>query len=510
MLLSATIAVAMNAKSVLFARQLPHQKQKIQTENNEEASLSDKGEVPASFSLELSLQDVTNIALENSLDIQIAKFDAYISRLSLRKEKSIFDTFLNAEISFQRDKKMQTTTVFGTESKQHEFSFGLEKKIFTGTTIFLDVGGTKKRTNSTFSTLNPYNEALLELSITQELGKNFFGLADRSKIKITKIDIENSDFSSLDDIEAALAEVQESYWNFALNEEKLVITKEMLKEAQRLYEIYKNKYSLGIVEESELLAVEALLYTRKSNAAIAELERETAKNNLLFLINKGDFGQEISAKEKLALSNKDVNLPQALSRAIQCRRDYRRRINDVRKNKINLVVKSNALWPQIDLEASLNRNNLNLDRGQAWQDLAGNSNDEVFVSLSFKIPFERTSAKVELEEARLQKKKILLELKRTERLILQELNDKVNRVNVIQSQVKLYEKTVKIHEKKLKQQIKRLNFGRSDSDTLIRYEEDLLNARLSLVSYLFKYKVSLIELELAQNTLLDNYWKDSL
>lgn len=510
LLLSAAFAVAMNAKSILFAHQLPHQKQKIQTGYNGEASRPDKGRAVDPSSLELSLKDVTNIALDNSLDIQIAKLDVYIERLSLKKENSIFDTFLSASISYNRDKRMQASTVFGTETKEHEFSFGLEKRTPTGTTFSLDTIGTKKRTNSIFSTLNPYNEARIELSITQKLGKNFFGLADRSKIKVTKIDIENSEFTSLGDIEDILSEVQKAYWRLVLEEEQLEIRKDMLFEAEKLYKIYKDKFSLGLVEESELLAVEALVYTRKASVSIAGLKRQTAKNNLLFLINKGNFKQEIKPKEELSSTSQRVDLAQALIKAIASRRDYRRAINEIKKNNIDLVVKKNALWPQIDLEASLNRNNLNLNRLQAWEDATRQSNDEVFVGLTIKIPFENTEAKAELKEAEFNKRKVLLELKRVERLILKELNNKVSRVNVIQNQVQLYEETVKIHEKKLKHQIKRLKFGRSDSDTLLRYEEDLLNTRLELVDYLFQYKVSFIELELAQNTLLDKYWKDSL
>ena len=432
-LVLAAVITIVSAKSFLFAQGLHPQSQKVQAEEEVEASALDKKAPNKSEGegLELSLEDVTKLALANSLDIQIAQFDAYISRVSLKKEESVFDTFLNTAISFKRDKQMQPSTVFGTETKQHEFSVGVEKKTPTGTTISLDATGTKNRSNSIFSTLNPYNEALLGLSITQELGKNFFGLADRSKIKITKIDIENSEFSSLDDIERVLCDAQRSYWNLVLREEELAIKKDMLKEAEKLYKIYQDKYSLGLVEESELLAVEALVHTRGSSLAIARLERNTAKNNLLFLINKGDFEQEIIPKERLEGYTSEVNLHQALAKAIQYRRDYKRTNNEIEKNNIDIVVKKNALWPQIDLEASLNRNSLNSNRGRAWEGIGKNSNDEVFVGLSFKISLENNEAKAELKGARFQKKRILLKLKRIERLILRELNDKVNQVNVM-------------------------------------------------------------------------------
>ena len=93
---------------------------------------------------------------------------------------------------------------------------------------------------------------------------------------------------------------------------------------------------------------------------------------------------------------------------------------------------------------------------------------------------------------------------------MQELNDKVNKVNTAKNQVHLFEFSVDIHQRKLQKQLERLNFGRSDSDTLIQYEQDLLQARLDLARALFNYRSGLIELDLAKNTLLDKYWEGQL
>ncbi|MBU0709242.1 MAG: TolC family protein [Candidatus Omnitrophica bacterium] len=460
--------------------------------------------------IELSLEDVTNLALENSLDIQIAKFDAYIQRTSLKKQESVFDTFLKAEIGYRRDKREQATTILGEEEKEHYYSVGVEKKLPTGTTLSLDATGRKNRSDSTFAAFNPYNEAETGISITQELGKNFFGLADRADIKITKLDIENSDYTSLDEIEESIFSVQKAYWNFVLKDIRLSINEEMLDQAHKLYKIYKDKYEIGLVEESELLAMEALMSARLSEVFIAELEKDNAKNDLLFLINHGEFEQRIRAKDTLDSSTKPADIYEELKEAIKHRRDYIRKTNELKINNIEVVVKKNSLWPQIDLEATFTRNNLDSDRGSAWSGLSDNSNDEASFALSFKMPLENREAKAELESKKLENQKLLLELKRTERNILRELHNQVNQVNTMQNQVELFQATVKIHENKLEKQIERLNYGRSDADTLIRYEEDLLGARLSLATYLYQYKISQIELTLAKNSLLDEYWKEPL
>ena len=462
--------------------------------------------------IEISLNDVSRLAIENSLDIQIAQYDTYISRTSLDDALSIFDTIFTAEAVYNRDKKNQTSSLAGSDTKKHSFSLGLEKKLSTGTTLSLDATATKTRTNSNsiYSSLNPYNEALVGLTIKQELGKNFFGLADRADIKLTKLDIENSEFTSLDDIEEIIYKAQKAYWNLVLKNEEVAIRGNIFEAAKRLHEIYKNKYSIGLVEESELLAIEALVYTRDSDLTVARLNQETVKNDLLFLLNRGDFKDKVKPKDQLSSEPAIVNLYQALEEAINSRRDYKRIKNELKKSEIDLVVKENALWPQIDLEATFARNNINADRGSAWEGLSSNANDEVALTLTIEVPLENRAAKSELEKVRLEDSQLLLRLKRVERLILQEINDKVNQVNSSDNQIRLYQSIIKLHQRKLDNQIKRIGYGRSNADTLIQYEDDLLKARLALATNSYTYKVALIELDLVKNVLLDKYWEEPL
>ncbi|MFH0826720.1 MAG: TolC family protein [Candidatus Omnitrophota bacterium] len=460
--------------------------------------------------LELSLEDVTRLALENSLDIQIAKFDAYIKRTSLEKAESLFDTFLNAQGYFSHNKKMQPSSLLGSDEKEHGFSVGLEKKLPTATTLTLDAMGTKSRSSSSFVTLNPFNEAETRISLEQSLGRNFFGLADRASIKITKLDIENSDFSSLDDMEKSLADVQQAYWDFVLKDAQLVIAEEMFKSAETLYKIYQDKFERGLTEESELLALEALVSTRYGEVIIAELEKETAKNNLFFLMNSGSFEEALAPKDNLTTDTHSVNLYEEVKEAIVNRRDYKRKTNELKSKRIEMVVNENALWPEINLEASFSRNHLNTDRGKAWEGLGNNANDEVLVELKFKMPLENREARADLNKTNLEREKLLLGLKKIERLVLMEVHDAVNHVNITQNQVSLYESIVKMHEKKLDKEIERLNYGRSDADTLIRYEEDLLESRRILSNYWHQYRRNLIELERVKNSLLDRYWQEPL
>jgi len=473
-------------------------------------SLIEQKEQSRSKPLTLSFAEVTELALKNSLDIQIARYDAYIKRAGQEKAESIFDTFFSANANYFDDKKDTLTTLAGSEATNISYSAEISKKLPTGTTLSLGAESSKEKTNSPFVTLNPSYESIAEVSVTQHLGSNFFGLADRSEVKISKLDIENSDFSSLGRIEQSLFQAQKAYLEFLLAEEELRIKKDMLNKAKELYTIYQDKFNLGTADKPELLAVEALLRRRISEIEVASLKRKKAKNNLFFLLNISKIEQKVKTLEALSAQAKKVDLSKALEEAIKHRRDYKQIKNELAKNDIQVAVKANALWPEIDLNASFLRNNIQGSYRESIDRFGNENNNEIQVGVRFKVPLENRKAKAELKEAKLTNKRNLILFKKIERLILKEINDKVNNLNSYSVQVGLNQKIVQIQKEKLAEEKKRLEAGLSSADLIIDYHQDLLGSRLNLAESFFDYRLGVIELQLAKNSLLDKYWQEPL
>jgi len=460
--------------------------------------------------LALGFEDVTRMALENNLDIQIAKFDARIKKYDLGEAYSVFDTFLNANISYDKNNLDTPSVLIGKSSSTNNYSFSLSKKTSLGTTLGVSAYNTRSWTNSSFVTQNPNTEANVELSISQPLLKNFFGMTDRGNIEITKLDIKNFSFTSLDNIEASLASAQEAYWRLVLKYEELKIKKNMLKEAQKLYAIYKGKIKNGLVEEPDLLASEANVASKRNDIFQANLEISQAKNNLLYLLNVNDTGIDIIVRDNLHTQPKAVDFYKELSFAINRRRDYKIIKNELSLENIRLSLKKNALWPQIDLEASFTRNGIGSAYKDAWSKISSQNQHEWYVGVNISFPLEKRLEKAQYQKSKLSKEKLLVILKKTERLIFKEINDRTTKVNILSSQVVTNEKIVQLQVEKLKAEEERLKYGRSSSDIIIRYQDDLLRARLNLAESLFYYRAARISLERKENALLSKYWKGKI
>ncbi|MFC1510599.1 hypothetical protein ACFL49_02960, partial [Candidatus Omnitrophota bacterium] len=114
-------------------------------------------------------------------------------------------------------------------------------------------------------------------------------------------------------------------------------------------------------------------------------------------------------------------------------------------------------------------------------------------------------AKAQLKAAELEKLQELLNMKLLERQIMIEVFDAVRDCNVLRGVAMNYNKIALLQEQKLEEEQKRYNYGRSDTDTIVRFQEDLIQAKFVELQSRFTYNSALIDLALKEGYLLNRY-----
>lgn len=458
----------------------------------------------------LTPEEVTELALKNNFDIQLARFDAQFKGTDLDKVESIYDTIVEAEVTYKDDRTKNVSALAGTESETRNYNVGISKKLPTGTTVELDFDNERSWTNSSYVTTNPAYESSATLTLKQDLGRDFFGLIGRSDVKITKIDIENAHYTSSDKIEKMLADVQKTYWKIAQQLSIVGLRYNMLLQADELFQINREKIQRGVIEKPQLLSSEANLRQREVDLIVARNELESYINELKLLLNLENNDAIVLPKENLDLAAQFCELNKALKIAFSHRRDYLRAKNEVEAKKIKLVMNHNNLWPEINLEASVERNGLEDHFSEAIQEINSEDNPEYFLRLKIKFPLENREAKSEFNKAKIENASALVNLKKTECQILVQIKDSVRNCNILEGRARKQKEINVLQEEKLAAELKHYRYGRSDTDTIIRYQNDLLVSELLYAQALLDYKEALIELSLKENSLLDHFWKDTL
>ena len=451
--------------------------------------------------LYISVDEVRLIAISNNLDIKLARLDSRIKGTELSYEEAIFDTLLNGEIGYTDDQRKTSSSLSGTKNLTNNYNIGIDKKLRSGTDVEIDFTNKREWTDSAYVSTNPYHESQVEVSLTQPIAKNFFGLIDRGNIEIVKYEIKNSELDSYIKIEDAIILAEKAYWELVLAQEEFKIKKEMLKKAFRLFNQYRKKLNIGLVETGDVLASEANMHIRESDLLMASNALETAEELLRVRLN---IKNEISLSPADTLVGTDLNttLIGSLRLAFKNRRDYTSAKNDIANKKIKLKMKSNSRFPQIDLKMTFAQNGIDSGYARAIEDVYEDSNPKYYVGIEFSYPLQNNEAKSEYESVKLEKAKAIVSLQKTERLIISDIDEKFRNLSVNKVNISKMERVKNLQKGKLYQEEKRFKYGRSSSDTLIRYQEDLLNAKLATQKAYLDYRISILELLGAQDSFL--------
>ncbi len=450
----------------------------------------------------LSLSDCLDIGLVNNLDIKIAKIESKIKRFDIPIAKSIFDTILEGEIGYARDERAASSTLAGTERFTTNYELSATKKIPAGTEITVDYSNTRDWTDSPYVTNNPLHTSELSFTLEQPVLKNLFGYIDRRDVKLSKIEADQAGLKALSRIEDSVADIEKSYWNLVFTYQNVALREGLLKEAQKLYGIFKEHLKVGFVETGELYETEANVRIRKTELAIAENNLKDASNRLKLLLNEEDDFL-ILPRNKLAHLEKRADLAESLNDAFIANRDYQVEKKTLTSKKIKLKMKKNSLWPEVDLVGTFALNGIDRKPGKAAGRVTTDKHPYYYAGVEFSIPFENREARGEYRKAKLEKEKAILELLQVEKNVINDVDEKVRRVNLNLENAKRWAKIKEIQGLKFEEEEKKLKYGRSNSKTLIDYQNDLTLATINEYDALLQYYSSLIDLENAKDMLLE-------
>jgi outer membrane protein TolC len=127
-----------------------------------------------------------------------------------------------------------------------------------------------------------------------------------------------------------------------------------------------------------------------------------------------------------------------------------------------------------------------------------------FIGAQFSIPLENRAARSQFSQAELQKAQALWAVKELESMIETDVKADLRSIALTQNNISHDIKIIEFEKKKLDGEEKKYRFGRSSSDIILRYEEDVINARIAHLRSIRDYAVSQVNLKRNQNVLLDS------
>src|SRR2546423_11939179 len=263
--------------------------------------------------LELTLQDAVELALENSMDIAVARYYPWMGDTDiLAAEGGGFGNgvpdaavrFSNANIPFLNfdptytglftyDSRIQpinngfiaglgaTATAQSIQSHSAQFNNQVSQGFSTGTTLTAQWNNTRASSNAR-NFFNPDVSSALVISIQQQLLNGFGTFANRRNIVIAKNNRKIADLAFSKQAITTVTTTITAYWELAYARQNVNVQQQAVLVAQKLYDDNRKQLEIGTMAPLDVTRAESELATDRQNLIVAQTvkmqDEQTLKN----------------------------------------------------------------------------------------------------------------------------------------------------------------------------------------------------------------------------------------
>jgi outer membrane protein TolC len=476
--------------------------------------------------LSLSLEDAIAKTLKNNLGlaIQILNPEQSTSAVAGAKEKFL-PTF---SFSFQKQNTNSPSVTYVDASgnlvqRTQNFTFlQASQAMPLGGTFNLSMTGSKTDQNRTGVTINPSFNTTLRFSVTQPLLRNFGYNINRYNILVARNNLTVSEYQLKQTLADTIYSVESAYWNLVYSIENLKVRELSVKLAQDLLDQNQRMVEIGTLAPMEILSAQAEVATREADLIQAQTQVKSAEDQLKVLINMPeDEARTVDSVIPLdspSFDERKISLDEALATALQLRPDLEATKVGVETQQITLNYAKNQLLPDLNLSASYWSPGVSGTQifyignpidgvidpshppvpgglGQAFSNTMKFKNDNWTLGLTLNIPISNIFSRASYIQAKLSLQQAILSLQNQQQQLFLQIKNDTRAVEANFKRITAYKVARELAEQKLTAEQEKFKVGQSTNYTVLSYQRDLANARISELNAIVAYNVSLAAMD---------------
>ncbi len=468
--------------------------------------------IPASPSppdgpLTITTTDAVLLSLQNNRSLVVEQLNPAITKTFEDTERAVFDPKAGAGISAGRtDGERQARAGSNTEDFVNDEGLGvisLEQFFPTGTTVRLE--GTSQMNNSSL-----YQDAFywsrLGLTVSQAILRGYGSEVNLVRLQQARLETRMSEFELRGFTLALVAQVEETFWDYALARRQVEIFEESLKVARQQVNQTQALIEVGRLAKAELPAVQAELAAQEQGLINAISNRDTVRLQLLRLLNPP--GMDIWQRQVDLVYQPtlpEINLDDVRN-YVDMALKMRPLLNEARlrfmQNDLEVVKTKNGLLPVLDLFVTFGKSGYANSFGQSVRNITGDYYD-AYVGLRFEYPIYNRAPKSRYERAMLSREQAEKSIRNLSQLIELDVRTAYIEVNRARKQINASSTTRMFNEESLRVETEKLRVGKSTSLLVAQAQRDLLVSRIDEVEALANYIKAVIYLYQQDGSLLE-------
>lgn len=454
--------------------------------------------------LQITVQAAILLALENNRALKVEKYTPELNRAAEEEARSEFDPIVTGGYSRLRERTDHDLRPSG-KGVESEINTGLGISQYLPSGTEIGIGVSNQETWSDLYSDHLY-ESRLGLSVTQALlqgaglGYNLAGLRQ------ARLDTNISLYELRGFAEALVAQVEETYWEYALAQRQIEIFLESLKLAQQQKDEAQEMIKIGYLAESELAAAQAEIALQREGLINARSNLDKTRLELLRLLNPPDskwWQREIVLLHEPAIPN--VTLDEVDSHveiAMKMRPDLNQARLQVIQGDLQIVKTINGLLPKMDFFIDMGKTGYADSFSRSLRDMDGDSYD-IGAGLSLQFPPVNRQARAQYHASLINRSQAEESLKNLDQLVQVDVRSAYIEVNRAKEQISATSATMALQEEKARIEREKFRVGKSTSLLVAQAQRDLLSSRIAQIRATINYLKALIELYRLEGSLLE-------
>jgi outer membrane protein len=479
--------------------------------------------------LEISLQDAVELALENSLDIVVQRYNPWIADTDILRTlgggagrglsgtgtASVlgnipslnFDPQVTASISYDdRSSPINNPFISGTGISSlsklvtHTATYNTQysQGFATGTGFFTTYDNTRSSSSSSANLFNPSVQSSLFVGFSQELLNGFGLLPNTRNIRIAKNSRKIADWQFTLQAITTVTSTITAYWELVFARENVKVQQQAVTVAEKLYNDNRKQLEIGTMAPLDVTRAESELATDRQNLIVAQ----TAKLQLEQVL-KNDIAKNPLAPNLINVEIIPTDLPkqpeaveapsfeEAVKEAFAKRPDLQQQVLSLQNGDIEVRATRNALLPTATLVAQygtvgLGGNQLILGPpvttksggfGDASSQVFHNNFPDYSVSVSLSVPLRNRQAQADNQRAILTQRQLEAQMQQLKNAALLDVRTTYIALEQDRGRVEAAAKARELQQQTFDAERKKYELGASTVFLVIQTQRDLILAQ---------------------------------
>ena len=392
---------------------------------------------------------------------------------------------------------------------QAYFQSGYGQGFLTGTSFSVAEYSYRLSSNATTALFNPEFASGLSVGFSQNLLNGFGYRANARSIRQARNNLGFAMSVFRQAVITQVAAVVSTYFDLLADQEKIRVAQEAVQNAQKLLEDNQIELKIGAVAQYDVLRSQEEVALRQQDLLAAQNTFSQDAQSLKAKISKSFNAQlaavEIAPTDRLPEPHPDdvPPLPEAMREAERHRPEIEQADINLRNQEYNIMQTRNALLPSLQVFASYNLQGLGGALRPTFGYIFANDYPNISYGVQLGIPFRNRTAQADAARALLEQRQLQMKLQDAKNQAVWEVSKAVSAVQQAKSQLDAASNLASISRQVLGMQQQKFTLAAATVEDVIIAQGNLANAEGNVVTARAAYAKAVIQFEQATGTLLE-------